>query len=123
MFEPIDLEELRLIKFARPKIEDQGRSISTMAPSVALRIPTEPKSESQTRSLQDEVQQLVKQKGPFHSITEQRLLKDQALSLGNGIDTEILEEDNEDGTPAKETQQQTLERLYQARHQMILDLG
>lgn len=94
-----------------------------MAPSVALRIPTEPKSESQTRSLQDEVQQLVKQKGPFHSITEQRLLKDQAISLDNGIGMDASKEDNEDGTSAKETQQQTLERLYQARHQMIVDLG
>lgn len=94
-----------------------------MAPSVALRIPNEPKSEIQTKSLQDEVQQLVKQKGPFHSITEHRLLKDQALSQGSGIDTEVSEEDDGDDAPVKETQQQTLEKLYRARHQMIEDLG
>ena len=93
----------------------------SMAPSVALRIPYEPKSETGTRNLQDDIQQLVKQKGQFHSITEQNLLRDQALSRSNGIDAEKSENEDEDDL-VSETQQQTLERLQRARGQMINEL-
>lgn len=93
-----------------------------MAPSVALRIPHEPKPEKGARSLQDDVLQLVKQKGPFNVVTEQELIHEQTLSRGGETDNDASENENEADKLATETQQQALERLYKTRQQMTDEL-
>ena len=97
-----------------------------MAPSVSMTVPFEPTTKLKTRNLQNAVQQLVKQKGPFNSITEQRLQADLELALSKpnvAEDDATSEVDENVSIVNKETQQQTLDRLYRARQQMTTELG
>lgn len=78
-----------------------------------MNIPYEPPPVSKRTTLQNDVQRLVKQKGPFHTVSEQGLVAD----INRPVTVDEVK-DSEDSTAGDESEQSTRERLFQAREEI-----
>lgn len=92
-----------------------------MAPSVSLNIPYGDGIPSKRVNLQDEVQQFVRQKGPFRHISETQLLKDLELQ-GPEIGDDVDEKATNDGDAPVESRQATRDRLVQMQFDCVQTL-
>lgn len=88
-----------------------------MAPGMSLTIPYEPPSGPKKTSLGSGVQQMVRQKGPFHTITEEKLLDESNAPQDEDVDSEQDEESSVEGHQA------TLERLFKVKMEMLQQIG
>ena len=91
-----------------------------MAPGARLTVPYEPPLPPKKTNLAYDVQRIVKQKGPFHTVTEERLLKDlREPSRSDGAEEDL----DEDDTTTTETVEATRDRLFRVRQEMLDGLG
>ncbi|KAK5104653.1 RNA polymerase II mediator complex subunit [Lithohypha guttulata] len=88
-----------------------------MSPGMSLTIPYEPASGPKRTSLGSDVQQMVRQKGPFHTITEDRLLEEFNAPQDEDVDSEQEDETSVEGHQA------TLERLFKVKMEMLQQIG
>lgn len=89
-----------------------------MAPSVTMNVPYEPAPAPKKTNLQGDVQQLVKQKGSFHTVSEQQLLTDLSASTLSA-DVNVDDDDGgQDDATVTETDQVTREKLFRMREEI-----
>lgn len=83
-----------------------------------MNVPYEPAPAPKKTNLQGDVQQLVKQKGSFHTISEQQLLSDLSLSSSSADVDVDNEDDNQNDATVSETDQVTREKLFRMREEI-----
>lgn len=87
-----------------------------MPPSASLIIPFEAGSSRKARSLQDDVQQIVKQKGAFRHVNEETLLAESAKPKDPDDGDGDRSDHSTDTEP--ETVQETQKKLFVTRNEL-----
>lgn len=87
-----------------------------MPPSASLIIPFEAGNSRKTRTLQGDVQQIVKQKGAFRHVHEESLLADSARPVDPSDGDGDQSDHSTDTEP--ETVQDTQKRLFMTRSEL-----